>query len=113
MGFALMRVEAGLEVEAVTADVTDVGFVSLLFAALVVFLHVGREVEDGGQHGIAHLALEVHGSLGVVLRRGLNSLFLDVFTFFKIFVLGFVTPTLLFPTSFPFSFFPTFISIIY
>ena len=78
VGFALVRVQTGLEVEAVTADVTDVRLVSLLLAALVVFLHVVGEVEDGGQHGIAHLTLQVHRSLGVVLGRG-PRLFLDIF----------------------------------
>ena len=74
-----VRVQTGLEVEAGAADVTDVRFVSLLMTSLVVLLHVGGEVQDGGQHGIAHLALQVHGSLGVVLGRGPRSLSLNIF----------------------------------
>ena len=44
MGLALVGVQTGLEVEAVTADVADERLVPLLLAALMVFLHVGGEV---------------------------------------------------------------------
>ena len=78
MGLALVGVQTGLEVEAVTADVADERLVPLLLAALMVFLHVGGEVQDGGQHDPAHLALQARRRLGVGLYRGLR-LSLNIF----------------------------------
>ncbi len=63
MSLALVRIETGLEVESLLADVTLERLVKLRLTAPMRLPHVGREVEDGAQHEAAQLAFKADRSL--------------------------------------------------